>query len=144
MIKGIPIMRLCIEMILAMAAGSAELVIWNWSDANPYYGRYLFIYPLILGFVLGSFGRSPIWTIGPATMVFYPVEMLIDLFKGGSGLNLWPISLLFCGLLVIISLVGAGVGRLLKGCVIKVACKKMKRPNKVPVDTSRKLADPQH
>ena len=104
-------LRLCTELILAIAAGSAELIIWQRSDSDPNYGCYLFIYPLILGLLAGILTRTPFWIIGPATMLFYPAGMVADALKGGHGLNLWPIALIFFFILAFIGLIGAAIGR---------------------------------
>jgi len=119
MLKRVTIRRLCIEVIFAAVIGSAEIVIWQRADADTSYNRYLFIYPIVVGLLLGTFGRGPVWIIGPATMLFYPVGMLIDMFKGGHALDLWPISLVFFGVSAFVGFVGAAIGRGAQRCWLK-------------------------
>jgi len=44
-------------------------------------------------------------------MLFYPAGMVADALKGGHGLNLWPIALIFFFILAFIGLIGAAIGR---------------------------------
>jgi MFS superfamily sulfate permease-like transporter len=91
--------------------GCGELFLMQLSDTHPSDGLYQLIYPFVVGFLLGIFGRSPVWIVGPAIMLFWPIGLVIDLFKGGGGLNLWPFSLVFCGVFASIGLAGAAAGR---------------------------------
>ncbi len=119
MIQRVTVVRLYIEIFLAAAVGSAELFIMHLADTYPSCGRYEFIYPLLVGLLLGIFGRAPVWIIGPATMLSMPVGMVVDMFTGGHGLNLWPIALMFYGVLSLIGLTGTAIGRWAKRWWIK-------------------------
>lgn len=111
--------RLCIETVVAAAAGSGELVLMNLSDAYPNVEKHEIVYVSVIGLLLGIFGRGPVWIIGPAIMLYWPVGMLIDLFKGGYGLNLWPISLVFCAAFSLIGFIGVAIGRGAKWCCLR-------------------------
>lgn len=125
MSRRITTLRFCIEIAVAIAAGSVEIIICQRYDADPIYGTCLFIYPLIIGLLMGVLMRGPFWIIGPATMLFYPVGMIIDIFKGGHGLNLGPLSLIFFAVLAFIGLIGAAIGRGVKLFCIKWSTKKV-------------------
>lgn len=84
-------------------------------DSHPNAGIYEFIYPLIVGMLVGVFGRSPVWIVGPATMLCLPIGMVVNLIKdGGNSLNLWPVALMFYVVLAVLGLIGAALGRIAK------------------------------
>jgi len=58
--------------------------------------------------------------IGPATMLCLPISAIFSLLIGDAGFNLWPIALLFFGLLALIGLFGAVLGRGAKLCWIRL------------------------
>ncbi len=103
--------RLWADIVIAAILGSSELVVMNLSDTYPGVGFLEFVDPFVAGLVIGAFGRGPVWIVGPATMLVLPFGMLVDAVKGGTGLNLWPIALAYCGILAAIALGGAAVGR---------------------------------
>jgi len=103
--------RLWIEIFLGATIGSGEILLMTLSDTYPSVGACEFFYPFVVGFLLGIVGRSPVWIIGPATMLFMPIGMVIGMVTGGAGLNLWPIALVFCSVLTLIGLIGAAIGR---------------------------------
>jgi hypothetical protein len=81
------------------------------SDTNPSIGLYEFVYPLAVGFLMGIFGRGPVWILGPVTMLCMPAGMVVSTVTGSDGLNLWPIALIFYGVMALIGFVGAAIGR---------------------------------
>ena len=103
--------RLWTEVVIAAILGSGELVLMNVSDTHPGVGLLEFVYPLVAGLVIGAFGRGPVWIVGPAAMLVLPVGMLVGAVTGGTGLNLWPIALVYYGIFAVIALGGAAVGR---------------------------------
>ena len=104
--------RLWVEIALAAAAGSGQVVLMRSFDTYTSVGHYEFIYPPAIGLLLGIFGRGPVWILGPATMLILPVGMLYSLCAGSDGWNLWPIALVFYGCFAFLGFVGAAVGRL--------------------------------
>ena len=103
--------RLWADVVIAAILGSGELVLMKLSDTYPGVGRLEFVYPFVAGLVIGAFGRGPVWIVGPATVLVLPVGMLVGAVTGGTGLNLWPIALVFYGIFAAIALGGAAVGR---------------------------------
>jgi hypothetical protein len=111
MSQPVTTVRLWIEIVFASVVGSGELVLMKLSDTNPSVGIYEFVYPLAVGFLMGIFGRGPVWILGPVTMLCMPVGMVVSMVTGSGGLNLWPIALIFYGVLALIGFVGAVIGR---------------------------------
>jgi len=103
--------RLWADVVIAAILGSGELVLMNLSDTYPGAGPLEFVYPFVAGLVIGAVGRGPVWIVGPATMLVLPVGVFVGAVKGGTGLNLWPIALVYYGILAAIALGGAAVGR---------------------------------
>ena len=103
--------RLWIEIVLAAAIGTGELVLMKLFDTHPSVGFYEFVYPLLVGALLGAVGGAPVWIIGPATMLCLPIAMAVNIVAGGDGFNQWPLSLIFLGVLALIGLIGAAIGR---------------------------------
>ena len=48
-----------------------------------------------------------------------PIGMVFNMVTGSGGLNLWPIALMFYGVLALIGLIGAAIGRGVKQCWVK-------------------------
>lgn len=117
--RQISTLRLWIEIVFAATIGSGELVLMKFLDAHPSVAPYEFIYPSVAGLLLGIFGGGPVWIIGPATMLCLPIGMAVSMVAGGHGFNLWPIALAFFGVLAIIGLCGAAIGRKAKQCWTK-------------------------
>jgi hypothetical protein len=72
------------------------------------------------GFVLGVFGRGPVFLIGPATMLAFPLWSAIDMLAGGTGHNLWPFEWFFYLVESLFGLVGAAIGRSVKRRIMGV------------------------
>ena len=115
--------RLWIEIFFASAIGSGELILMNLQDSHPNIIPYEFAYPFMAGFLAGICGRSPIWIIGPATMLCLPISVVFSQLIGYNTANLWPIALLFFGFLALIGLFGAFLGRGTKVCWIRLVSK---------------------
>jgi hypothetical protein len=116
--------RLWVEIFFASAIGSGELVLMNLQDSHPDIIPCEFIYPFVVGFMLGICGRGPFWIIGPATMLCLPISVIVSVLTGYQGFNLWPIALLFFGFLALIGLFGAFVGRGAKLFWVRLVTKK--------------------
>jgi RsiW-degrading membrane proteinase PrsW (M82 family) len=119
MLKSVTVVRLCVETFLAAGVGALEIFIMRLADTDSGWDRFEFLYPLIVGFLIGLVGRAPIWIVGPATMLCMPIGMVVSTITGGSSLNLWPIALMFYAILGLIGFAGAVAGRGAKHCWIK-------------------------
>ena len=62
--------------------------------------------------VLGFGGRGPIWLVGPAIMLIYPIWSFIDLLAGGDTHQLWPFEMIAYGVMSLVYIVPTGIGRL--------------------------------
>jgi len=84
-------------------------------------GMQLVSLPLLAGagLLLGLLGRAPVWLVGPATMLAFPLWSTIDLiwdtaFGAGDNHNLLPFEWCVYAGLSLLGLAGAYVGRLLQ------------------------------
>jgi hypothetical protein len=115
--RQITILRTFVEIFIAASVGAAVYFLSALID--PDNNLSLILLPFV-GFALGIFGRVPILLIGPATMLFVVTWSGIDLALGhSSGHELWPIELMVYGVISLIGLACAAVGRGIKRLWIK-------------------------
>jgi len=70
----------------------------------------------LFGIFLGFAFHKPAWLLGLTTMAAFPVWSLIDAILGGSH-NLLPIEWIIYFLTALVAVVGAVIGRFLRGRV---------------------------
>jgi hypothetical protein len=66
---------------------------------------------LAVPFAFGFIGRGPVWLIGSALGLAYPIGTIVDLLAGGGGHNLWPFELVIWVPLSFLFIVPTGLGR---------------------------------
>ena len=69
-----------------------------------------FLLLVVVGAVFGYFGRGHFGLVGMATLAFFPVWSCLDMFMGNDH-NLFPIEWFFYGMLSLLGMLGAGIGR---------------------------------
>lgn len=74
---------------------------------------YSLLFLVLVGCLIGYFGKGSVWFVGPAVLAFFPIWSIIDMVMGGDH-NLFPIEWLFYALESIPGLVGAVIGRAIK------------------------------
>jgi len=93
----------------------------------------------VIGFALGLVGRERVLILGPSVMLAFPALSAVDMLFGGEH-NLWPFEFFIYGLLSLIGLVGAALGRGVKlifkrvtrealGSSIRGGCQETKSPS---------------
>lgn len=129
------IARLCVEVVLAATAGMAAVVLPVVADPlHPHYPAAFLVFIadavegmklyslgllVVVGLLLGLFGRGPVLLLGPATMLLFPIWSAADMLAGSTGHNLWPIEWFFYGIESLFGLLGAGIGRGVKRMISK-------------------------
>jgi hypothetical protein len=66
-----------------------------------------------IGILLGTFGKGPVWLIGPSTMAAFLSWSIIDMAMGQDH-NMFPIEWFLYGVFSLCGLAGAFGGRLLR------------------------------
>jgi len=75
---------------------------------------YSLLLLIVVGAIFGYFGQTPVWLVGTATMAFFPIWSFVDMLMRG-GHNMFPIEWLLYGLHSIFGVIGAGIGRSIRG-----------------------------
>ena len=66
----------------------------------------------VVGFAAGAFGRGPIWLVGPATMLAFPIWAVIDGLAGGGGHDMIPFEIIMYGFFAVVCIGPTTFGRL--------------------------------
>ena len=133
------VLRLLFEIVLIAIVGIAafSLPVLFMAHPPPNYEQAVFL-PIVsqaleqpqvisillvaaVSFAAGVFARGPVWLVGPATMLAFPIWAVIDGLAGGGGHDMIPFEILvycfFAGVCVIPTVVGRSA-RFLIGLVI--------------------------
>lgn len=124
-------MRVLFEVVLVAIAGIAafSLPVAFMAHPPPNYEQAIFLpmvsqaleqpqfisilLVIVVSFAAGVFARGPIWLVGPATMLAFPVWAIIDTAEGGGGHDLIPFEIMmYCvvaGFCIFPTIVGRGV-----------------------------------
>jgi len=100
------------EVFIAILMGGSSYYMMQQLDPS---NTYAFLAPLIVGFVMGSFGACTVFLTGPATMLGLLIWSPLDfLFFHAFDCSSWPNVMLWYGFLALVGLAGAVTGRALK------------------------------
>jgi len=80
--------------------------------------------PFLVAVIFGFFCRAPVWLLGPAFMLFFPVWTIVDILMGSGGHNLFPFEFLIDGLTAVYFILPVGLGRLARHFWDKRAAKR--------------------
>ena len=98
-------------LIAILMGGSSYYMIQQLDPSN----NYAFLSPLIVGFVMGSFGVCTVFLTGPATMLGLLIWSPLDfLFFHAFDCPSWPSVMPWYGFLALVGLAGAVTGRALR------------------------------
>ena len=123
------VMRLLLEVFLIAIAGIAafSLPVLFIAHPPPNYEQAVFL-PIVsqaleqphiisvllvaaVSFAAGALARGPVWLVGPATMLGFPVWAVIDGLAGGGGHDLIPFEIIVYGFFAGVCIGPAVVGR---------------------------------